>query len=148
MAAFAVKHIVKELGSLTSILKTVRKHPYSFTSKESEARLAAQGNNVYVIESDSESSTRIYRLGYRYRAHKCYELAGGLLWNDRFKFKIAAGLSAPFDGIYFEHPITIDDRTFIEWYKGETLGMTEIPEKQIKTLERIIADPANSSHPF
>ena len=61
MASFAVKHIVEEQGPL--VLKAVRKQPYSLTSKEHEARLAARGRNVYVIEVIVELTQRIYRLG-------------------------------------------------------------------------------------
>ena len=52
MVAFAVKHIVgnRGQGSLVSILKGVRIQPYSLTSKSREAKLAALGCNVYVIE--------------------------------------------------------------------------------------------------
>lgn len=147
MASFAVKHIVKEQGPLISILKAVRKQPYSLTSKEHEARLAAQGRNVYVIEVLVELTQRIYLLGYRYRAWECYEGAGGALWKGRFKFKNAAKSSLS-EGIYFDRPIVIVDADFNEWYKGETLGMTEIPEKHVAVLERLIDDPANNALTF
>ena len=44
MAAFAVKHVAKDQGPLTSIMKVVRKAPYSYTSKEPEAtKIAGTG---------------------------------------------------------------------------------------------------------
>ena len=147
MESFAVKHIVEEQGPLVSILKTVRKQPYSLTSKEHEARLAARGCNIYVIEVIVELTQRIYRLGYRYRAWECYEGAGGAPWKERFKFKNAAK-PGPSEGIYFDRPIVIADPDFNGWYKGETLGMTEIPEKHVAVLERLIADPVNNALPF
>lgn len=147
MASFAVKHIVEEQGPVVSILKAIRKQPYSLTSKEHEARLAARGRNVYVIEVIVELKQRIYRLAYRYRAWECYERAGGALWEGRFKFKNAAKPSLS-EGIFFDCPIVIADPYFNEWYKGETLGMTEIPEKHVVVLERLIADPANNALPF
>lgn len=147
MSAFAVKHIVEEQGPLFSIMEAVRRQPYSLTSKEREAKLSAMGCNVYVIEVIIESTKRIYRLGYRYRAWECYEGAGGALWKDRFKFKNMARPDAP-EGVYFDRPPAIDDSDFNEWYRRETLGMIEIPERQVAVLEQLIADPENNAKPF
>ena len=74
-------------------------------------------------------------------------MAGGALWKERFKFKNTAKPDLS-EGIYFDPPIVIADPDFNEWYKGETLGMTEIPEKHFTVLERLIADPANNALPF
>lgn len=65
MSAFAVKHIVEDYGPLATILKDVKRSPYSYTSNEPEASLAALGNDVYVIEVKVESKgIRSYWLGY------------------------------------------------------------------------------------
>jgi hypothetical protein len=46
MSAYAVKHIEENRGPLASIMKDVKKQPYSLTSKEPEAKDAARGNFV------------------------------------------------------------------------------------------------------
>jgi hypothetical protein len=147
LASFAVKHIVKDYGRLASLMETVQRQPYSLTSKSVEARSAAKGCNVYVIEVIVESRKRLYRLGYRYRACECYESAGGTLWKGRFRFKNASNSSSP-EGVYFEHSVLIEEPAFNDWYKMESHGMTKIPEKHVETLELLIAANASEAFPF
>lgn len=147
MKSFAVKHIVSEQGVLFLILETVRKQPYSLTNKHHEAHLAAQGENIYVIEVTVELNQRVYRLGYRYKACECYAHVGKLLWKGKFKFKNAANPVMP-EGIYFKNPVLIMDPDFNKWYVRETLGMIEIPEQFVSILELLISDPTNNALPF
>lgn len=148
MLSFAVKHLVEEHGYLNTSLKKFREQPCSYTSKEHEARQAAQGNNIYVIEVIVESNSRIYRLAYRYKAYKCYEKAGGELWKGRFKFKNTTEYGAPIEGFYFQNPVVIINPDFVEWYKGETLGMAIIPSIYVDVLEEIISNPTNNAKRF
>jgi hypothetical protein len=148
LLSFAVKHLVEEQGKLNTSLKEFRKQPYSYTSKEYEARQAAQGNNIYVIEVIVESNQRIYRLGYRYKAQECFEKAGGELWKDRFKYKNTTKYGIPVEGAYFDNPVVIKNAGFTEWYKGESLGMAVIPSVYVDILEEIISNPANGAKKF
>ncbi len=47
MAAYAVKHIAEEQGPLLANLKTIRKTPHSYTSREPEASDAPAGGGVW-----------------------------------------------------------------------------------------------------
>jgi hypothetical protein len=147
LKAFAVKHVVKKQGPLISVLKAVREQPYSFTSKQREAR-ASLGCKIYVIEVLVELRQTVYRLGYCYRAHDFIEGAGGTLWKGRFKFKNIAKPGVRPEGVYFERPVIINDPSFIAWYKTKTYGMCEIPQNYVVTLDRLISNSQNDAHPF
>ena len=73
MTAFAVKHVVGDLGPLSKVMRQVKKAPYSYTSNEPEATNAALGNDIYVIEVRAEpKGSRSYWLGYRFKAFEKY----------------------------------------------------------------------------
>ena len=148
MSAYAVKHIVEEQGPLLANLKTIRKTPYSYTSKEPEATDAALGSDIYVIEVRRESSLRTYWLGYKYRAKELFKPAGGGLWKDRYKYRNSAVPGDTAIGFYFEALTQIKDAPFCEWLSSLKPGMGKMPEDLVATLEAIIADPASGAKRF
>lgn len=148
MAAFAVKHLITELGPLLSHLKDVKRTPYSFTSKDAEASAAAAGADVYAIEVRREKSVKSCWLGYRYRAQEKFSLAGGGLWKSRFKYKNSATPGDRPIGVYFETLPQITDEAFCDWLFGLTPGMAEIPAHLVDALEAIVAEPANGAKQF
>ena len=69
LSAYAVKHIAHDHGPLASMMRDVRRGPFSFTSNEPEASDAALGNDIYVIEVRGEAKgPRSFWLGYKDRA--------------------------------------------------------------------------------
>ncbi|MBB3048958.1 hypothetical protein FHR99_003232 [Litorivivens lipolytica] len=148
MKAFAVKHLAYEHGPLSKILPEVEKQPYSLTSKQHEANEAAQGNFVYVIEVVREDGSTIYRLGYKYRSTDVHKRAGGALWEGVFIYKNTVRYGEASDGMYFDSPVEITDSEFYDWFRGETLGMTHIPDDLVGVLDAIFADPKNHAKPF
>ncbi|MBY6094935.1 hypothetical protein [Ferrimonas balearica] len=132
---FAVKHSFEVMGPLVNLYKQVKKKPFSFTSKKHMAEEAAKGNFVYVIEVRREHGVTKYYLGYKYRATDILRPTKGSLWQDKFKFKNTVKYGQMSDGIYFENPKLISDVDFIEWFKGETLGMSEIPHELAEVLD-------------
>lgn len=149
MAAYAVKHIAEDHGPLTSIIKVVRKAPYSYTSKEPEASKAAFGNDIYVIEvRDERKSARSYWLGYKYRAYEKHLRAGGALWPGDFKFKNAGRPIALAEGAYFDSPVEITDPHLNEWLREKPQGMTEIPPHLVTALESVLGNPSHGAKAF
>lgn len=148
MPAFVVKHIAAEQGSLVANLKTIKKTPYSYTSKEPEASNAATGNDVYVIEVRVERTLRTYWLGYKYRAQEKFTPAGGGLWKKRFKFRNSSTPGTPAIGAYFESLVQVTDVAICDWLLAQTLGMAEIPSSLVSTLDALISNPANGAKKF
>jgi hypothetical protein len=149
MTAFAVKHIVGELGPLSKAMKQIRKSPYSYTSCEPEATNAALGADVYVIEVRSEpKGARSFWLGYRYKAFEKYPPAGGGKWLERFRFKIAARPCEQAQGRYFDNPIEIVQSNLTAWLREKQPGMLEIPAELVSGLESLLGDPANHAQAF
>jgi hypothetical protein len=149
MTAFAVKHIVEDQGPLASIMKKVRKDPYSYTSKEPEASQACYGGDIYVIEvRGAGKSARTYWLGYKYRAYEKYMRPGGALWPGDFKFKNAGRPSVLAEGAYFDVPVEITDAPLTEWLREKQRGMSEIPGHLVSAIDFIIKDPAHGAKEF
>lgn len=148
MSAYAVKHIVEEQGPLLANLKTIRKTPYSYSSKEPEALNAASGGDIYVIESRREGALRTYWLGYKYQAKELYKPAGGGLWKNRFKYRNSAVPGDTASGVYFEALTQIQDAPLCEWLATLTGGMGQIPDTLTAPLDAIIADPASGAKKF
>lgn len=148
MTAFAVKHIEQERGPLALIMKKVKKQPYVYTSKSTEATAASKSCYVYMIEVLRDKGDTSYRLGYKFKAGEIYESAGGSLWEGQFKYKITGTYPYHLDGMYFDDPVLIDNDDFNSWFKTETLGMTKIPAEHVQTLENILSDPINRAKSF
>ena len=148
MKAFAVKHIVVDAGPFSKVLAAAKKQPYSLTSKKDKAEEAAKDNFVYVIEVLREAGHTIYRLGYKFRSSAAHERAGGALWDGRFKYKNTVEHRKSSDGIYLDSPVEITHSDFHDWFRGETLGMTEIPKDLVDVLESILSDPSNHAQHF
>lgn len=149
MPAYAVKHIAEDHGALASLMKDVRKAPYSYASNEPEATQAALGNDVYVFEVRSTSkSSRSFWLGYKYRAYEKYPPAGGGLWGGRFKFKNAARPIDRAEGAYFASPVEVTDPGVNEWLREKQPGMVEIPAHLLGALEALLRDPALGALPY
>lgn len=148
MTAYAVKHISDDRGPITSIMKNVKKQPYSYTSKPEKAEGAAKGRFVYVIEVQRVSGATSYHLGYKYRAREAHKAAGGSLWGGQFEYKNSVAYGVASDGLYFDSPVLITDSDFIDWYKSETFGMAEIPGHLLPVLESIFSNPSNGAKAF
>jgi hypothetical protein len=149
MPAFALKHMVDERGPLASMMKTVRKAPYSYTSKEPEASQAAYGHYIYVIEVRTESkSVRSYWLGYKYRAYEKHMRAGGAPWPGNFKFKNAGRPATVSEGVYFDAPVKLTDTQVTDWLREKQQGMVEIPAPMVALLETVIKNPEHGAQAF
>ena len=148
MPAFAVKHILAEQGPLSAVMKDVRRVPYSFTSREREAKDAARGHFVFVFEVRNEGGRPSYWLGYKYRAHEAFSLAGGARYKGEFRFKNSATPGVPADGVYFDDPVLVPHPGVVEWLARKQPGMAQIPASLIPELDSIIADPRNGARPF
>jgi len=149
MSAFAVKHIVGDIGPLSKVMKQVRKAPFSYASNEPEATNAALGNYIYVIEVRAEpKGLRSYWLGYKFRAFEKYPPAGGGKWLEQFKFKNAARGCEQADGSYFDAPIQVVEPRLTAWLGEKWPGMAEIPSELVSTLDSLLGDPANSAKAF
>lgn len=147
LKAYAVKHIVKDRGPLARIMKAIRKTPSSYTSKEPEA-WEAIGNDIYVFEVRLEKAMTSYWLGYKYRACEKFELAGGRLWDEEFKYKNSSIPGERADGVYFEPPARLDDNSLIEWLSSKQPGMAEIPFHLVPALDRLVGNPINGATRF
>ena len=149
MPAFAVKHIVGDLGPLSKVMKLVKKAPYAYTSNEPEATNAALGNDIYVIEVRAEpKGSRSYWLGYKFRAFEKYPPAGGGKWLEQFKFKNAARPCQQAEGSYFDAPIEIAESALTAWLREKQPGMVEIPAEFVPLLDSLLGDPANNARAF
>jgi len=148
MTAYAVKHIAEDRGPIASIMKNVKKQPYSYTSKPEKAEGAARGRFVYVIEVQRDGGTTSYHLAYKYRAREAHKAAGGSLWGGQFEYKNSVAYGFASDGLYFDSPVLITDTDFIDWYKSETFGMVEVPDHFLQVLEGVFFDPSNGAKPF
>ncbi|MBS0345928.1 MAG: hypothetical protein JSR69_05645 [Proteobacteria bacterium] len=148
MPAFAVKHIEKNQGPLSSIMSEIKKTPYSYTSKYREASIASKGNFIYVIEVRAEKSGRSYWLGYKYKAFESFQCAGGALWKGEFKYKNSARPMSTAEGQYFNVPVRLFDVNLCVWLSSKQPGMAEIPSYLISALEGVLNDPANGAQPF
>jgi len=149
MAAFAVKHIVEDLGPLSKVMKQVRKAPYSYASNEPEASNAALGNDIYVIEVRAEAKgARSFWLGYKFRAFEKYPPAGGGRWLEQFKFKNAARACEQAEGGYFDAPVEIVDAALTVWLREKQPGLAEIPPELVPSLEALLGDPANKARAY
>lgn len=147
MAAYAVKHIAEEQGPLLANLKTIRKTPHSYTSREPEATEAAGGGDVYVVEVRKEKAARTYWLGYKYQAREIYKPAGGGLWKGAFRFRNSATPGDRADGVYFEVLPQITDATLCQWLASQT-PMAELPQPLIDQLEAMIGDHAQAARHY
>ena len=148
MTAYAVKHVVGINGYLSTIMKHVKKNPYSYTSKRIKAAQAAIGNDFYVIEVRRVKAETTYWLGYKHRADLQITLAGGGFWKGKFKFKnmkTSASLAA---GAYFDTPVRIDDLALNNWLRSPRQGMTEIPASLVPALELLLSNPTNGAKYF
>jgi len=149
MTAFAVKHVVGDLGPLSKVMRQVKKAPYSYTSNEPEATNAALGNYIYVIEVRAEpKGSRSFWLGYRFKAFEKYPPAGGGKWLEQFKFKNAARPCEQADGSYFDNPIEITELHLTAWLREKQPSMAEIPAELVPTLDGLLDDPANNARAF
>ena len=148
MPAYAVKHVVADLGPLSRQMKDIRRTPYSLTSKEPEASDAARGGYIYVVEVRGDTAGRSFALGYMYRADEKFTLAGGGLWKGGFKFKNSATPTLPAAGAYFDTPVVIDDPGLREWLSRKQPAMSEIPAELVPALQRLISEPTNGAKPF
>jgi len=148
LSAYAVKHMVEEQGPLLANLKTIRKTPYSYTSKEPEAKDASSGSDIYVIEVRREGSKRSFWLGYKYQARELFKPAGGGLWNNRFKYRNSAVPGDRATGFYFEALTQILDAPFCEWLSALAPGMAQMSDGMTAALDAIIADPATGAKRF
>ncbi|MDD5462011.1 MAG: hypothetical protein PHG00_10350 [Methylococcales bacterium] len=148
MTAYAVKHVYEERGSLVRAIQDFNNIPHSYTSKKKEAEDAARGNAIYVIEVSKEKGMTIYKLGYKFISTEVFKKAGNALWLDRYKYKNTVSYSKSVIGCYFGLPVLIDSPEFNEWFKGETYGMTKIPENLIDELEKLILNPINMAKQF
>lgn len=129
-------------------MSEVKKTPYSFTSKESEASEAAAGRFVYVIEVRVAKEARTYWLGYKYRAHEKVRPAGGSLWKGEFKYKNSARWGEPATGVYFDESIQIKDIELCEWLAAKQPGMAEIPEPLVVALDAQIKRAGSLARSF
>ena len=152
MLDFAVKHVEKDHGPLSEIMRDVKKTPYSYTSKDYEAAIAAKGNYVYVIEVRAEKNgVRSYWLGYKYKAFEAFEafrLAGGALWKGEFKYKNSSQPTSKADGMYFNDPVRLIDLDVCEWLTSKQPGMAEIPSSLVDSIEEVFNNPANGAIAF
>jgi len=147
LAAFAVKHIAEEQGPLLANLKTIRKTPHSYTSREPEASEAAAGGDVYVIEVRKETAVRTYWLGYKYQAKEKYAPAGGGVWKGGFRFRNSATPGDRADGVYFEVLPQITDTTLCQWLSTQT-PMAQIPQPLIDQLEAMIGEHSEAAREY
>ncbi|MCE1184887.1 MAG: hypothetical protein LWW92_04680 [Rhodocyclales bacterium] len=149
MPVFAVKHIVKDHGPLSKIMREIKKTPYSYTSKDYEASIAAKGNYIYVIEVRTEKNgVRSYWLGYKYKAFESLQRAGGARWKEKFKYKNSAHPTGKADGMYFEDPIRITDVDICDWLSSKQPGMAEIPFRLVSSIEEVLNNPTNGAIAF
>jgi len=149
LPVFAVKHIEKDHGPLSKIMREVKKTPYSYTSKGHEATLAAKGNYIYVIEVRAEKKgVRSYWLGYKYKAFESFQLAGGALWKEEFKYKNSAHPASKADGMYFDEPVRITDDDVCDWLSSKQPGMAEVPLHLVPSIEAVLNNPANGAVAF
>jgi hypothetical protein len=148
MPAFAVKHLVSEHGPLMANLKDIRRTPYSFTSKHTEASAAARGALVYVVETHRLKGETSYKLGYVYRAFEAYKRAGSVLWKNEFIYKNSAVPGDPAEGAYFETAVDIRDPDFCAGFLALPPGMVEIPPHLVAPLDALIDDPANGAKAY
>jgi hypothetical protein len=137
LAAYAVKHIAEEQGPLLANLKTIRKTPHSYTSREPEASEAAAGGDVYVVEVRKDKAVRTYWLGYKYQAKEKYAPAGGGVWKGGFRFRNSSTPGDRADGVYFEVLPQITDATLCEWLSTQT-PMAVMPQPIVDQLEAMI----------
>lgn len=147
MPSYAVKHLIADHGPLSKVMKEIRKTPYSYTSKEPEATDASRGSDIYVFEVHVQGSTRMYALGYRYRATEKFSLAGGL-WKNEFKFKNSATPGTAVVGYYFDIPLILPNGIVHSWLAGKQPGMAEMPENVILEVERLAATPSSGARFF
>lgn len=148
MPGFAVKHIARDYGLLSEIMKDVIKIPYSFTSKLKEASAAANANFIYVIEVRVEKGIRSYWLGYKYRAFEYSESVSNGLWKGKFKYKNSAKPTGKAEGKYFTLPVRIEDISTVNWLKSKQPGMAEIPRDIVASLELVLTTPSNNAISF
>jgi len=128
-------------------LNEIRKTPYSYTSKHSEANEAAKGNYVYVIEVHREGGQTAYSLAYKYRATEAFKRPGAL-WKDEFIYKNSSTPGDKAEGAYFEKPVEIDLHNFNSWFLSLPPGMAEIPSHLVLELDSIIENPVNEAKRF
>lgn len=147
MPAYAVKHLVSQHGPVMANVKDLRKTPYSYTSRHTEANEAARGNYVYVIEVHRQGGRTSYALAYKYKATEAFKRPGAL-WKDEFTYKNSAKPGAKAEGMYFETPVEIDKNAFNDWFLALRPGMAEIPWPLVLELDAIISDPANGAKGF
>lgn len=148
MPSFVVKHVIDELGPLSSIMSEVKVTPHSYTSKKHQATSAAKGNYIYVIEVNRKGGKTSYKLGYKYRAHESFTLTGSSMWKGQFKFKNSAVPGEPAEGKYFEEPILIDNEEVRDWLSDQTLGMVEIPQSLVGILDAMFSDKGAGARAF
>jgi hypothetical protein len=142
-----VKHIVEDQGPLLANLKTIRKLPHSYTSREPEASEAAAGGDVYVVEVRKEKAVRTYWLGYKYQAKEKYAPAGGGVWKGGFRFRNSATPGDRADGVYFEVLPQITDAALCQWLSTQN-PMAAIPQEQIDQLEAMIGHHADAAREY
>ncbi len=147
MASFIVKHLVEERGPIESVIRKFDKEPpYAYTSKKSEAKDAENGKYVYVVRCALGDFGISYSLAYRFIARACFSRPG-LLWDDKFKFKVSAEYGSP-QGEFFTNPIPINDPDFVSWLKGERRGMVKLSTKNLSVLQAIFVDHAHIAKVF
>lgn len=128
-------------------VKEIRKTPYSYTSKHSEANEAARGNYVYVIEVDRAGGKTSYSLAYKYKATEAFKRPGAL-WKDEFIYKNSSTPGDKAEGAYFERPIEINKHDFNSWFLSLPPGMAEIPSHLVPELDSMVEVPANGAKRF
>ncbi|WP_350997705.1 hypothetical protein [Shewanella sp. TB7-MNA-CIBAN-0143] len=138
MSSFVVRHLPEELGDVTSIYKSVKKTPFSYTSKKHEAEKAATGKYIYVIEREKSGKNIIYKLAYRYKCSACFKPAGTNKWLEKFDFKNTVEYGSEADLQLLESPKIITNPDFNSWYKTKTLGMCELPAEQEAILNSLL----------
>lgn len=148
MPAFLVKHMVADQGPAMANLKDLRRTPYSFTSRDAEAKAAALGNFVYVVEVHRDKQATRYLLAYKYKAYEVFRRPGTALWKDGFKFKNSAIPGEHADGAYFESPVEITDSGMNDWLEALPTGMAELPQDMSPALDALIDAPENSALDF
>lgn len=137
MSSYIVRHLPEDLGDVVSLYKDIRKVPFSFTSKESESKLATKDEFIYVVERRIEDKEVCYYFAYRYRCSERFKKAGREKWLDQFKYKNSVKYGSDPELTLLEPPVLIEDKAFCSWYKKKTLGMCELPfeyESKLKAL--------------
>lgn len=123
--SFLVKHNATKRKPLVDRLATYSNTPESFTSRKKTAELAAEGNDIYVVEIRRCGAKTTYWLGYTFTSTRCISHPSGK-WEGEFKFKNVSSPPVPGRGLYLATPVEITSASLDTWIRN-TQGMRQIP---------------------